>query len=119
MISPTIPAWDGLKDHPEPVSAIIVCASEEMTPGCAELLVLKLDGDILLLGAPPVHLGDLTNVPVVVALAEPARQLLPNLQVVRQPRQARHSTLKPSPGVEKSRRRPHESGARGQSGAPI
>ena len=39
-----------------------------MTLGCAELLVLKLDGDILLLGAPPVHLGDLTNVPVVVAL---------------------------------------------------
>ena len=40
----------------------------EVTPGCTELLVLKLDGDILLLGAPPVHLSDLTNVPVVVAL---------------------------------------------------
>ena len=55
-----------------------------MTPGCAKLLVLKLDGDILLLGAPPVHLSDLVNIPVVVALAEPARKLLPNLQVVRQ-----------------------------------
>ena len=42
---------DGLEDHPEPVSAIIVCAGEEVTPGSVELLVLKLDGDILLLCA--------------------------------------------------------------------
>jgi hypothetical protein len=55
---------------------IIVCAAagEEVTPGCTELLVLKLDGDNLLLGAPPVHLSDLANIPVVVALAEPAAQ---------------------------------------------
>lgn len=79
---------DGLEHHPQPVSTVVVRTREEVAPGRAVLLVLKLNGHVLLLGAPLVHLGDLADVPAVVALAEPACQLLADLQVVRQPRRA-------------------------------
>lgn len=52
----------------------VVRAGEEVAPRRAILLVLKLNRDVLLLGAPPVHLSDLADVPLVVALAEPARR---------------------------------------------
>ena len=45
-------------------------AGKEVAPGCAVLLVLKLNGDVLLLGAPLVHLGDLADVPAVVGDGE-------------------------------------------------
>ena len=80
---------DGLQHHPQPVSAIVVGGSEEVAPRGAKLLIDKLDGDVLLLGAPLVHLGDLAHVPLVVGRAEPAPELLASLEVVRQPRRAR------------------------------
>ena len=51
-------------------SHLRICAGKEVASGRAVLLVLKLDGDVLLLGAPPVHLGDLADVPAVVGDGE-------------------------------------------------
>ena len=54
--------WDGLQHHPQPVSAIVVGGSEVRGSGPTwKLLIDKLDGDVLLLGAPLVHLGDLAH----------------------------------------------------------
>ena len=64
-----------------------------MAPRSPVVLVVELNRDVLLLGAPPVHLGDGADVPLVVWRPEPARQLLARLEVVRQLVGARQQTL--------------------------
>ena len=65
---------DELEHHPQLVSAIVLGGRQKVAPRRPVLIVDKLNGDVLLLGAPPVHLGDRADVPLVVWRPEPRNQ---------------------------------------------